>query len=81
MSSDSIEDYSNLIPRRVKDKIYLSEYQISVLKRFNIDYNCYNSLKGIIFDIENILNEVNDPELESVSLEISEFNYYNNTNK
>ncbi len=80
MSSD-IEDYGYLIPRRVKDKIYLSEYQISVLKRFNIDYNCYNSLEGIIFDIENILNEVDDPELESVSLEISEFNYYNNTNK
>lgn len=80
MSSD-IEDYGYLIPRQVKDKIYLSEYQISVLKRFNIDYNCYNSLEGIIFDIENILNEVDDPELESVSLEISEFNYYNNTNK
>ena len=80
MSSD-IEDYGYLIPRRVKDKIYLSEYQISVLKRFNIDYNCYNSLEGIIFDIENILNEVDDPELESVSLENSEFNYNNNTNK
>ncbi len=62
--------------------IYLSDNQINVLKRYNIDYKKYNSIKALIFEIENILNEETDLEdLETVSESLAEINYYNNTNK
>ncbi|HIU40741.1 MAG TPA: hypothetical protein IAB68_05525 [Candidatus Aphodocola excrementigallinarum] len=62
--------------------IYLSDNQINVLKRYNIDYKKYNSIKSLIFEIENILNEETDLEdLEAVSESLAEINYYNNTNK
>lgn len=62
--------------------IYLSDNQITILKRYNIDYNKYTSLSSLIFDIEEILNEETGIEdLEEVSLRLSELNYYNNTNK
>ena len=59
--------------------IYLSDNQIEVLKRYDIDYVSLNSL---IFEIEEILNEeVDASDLEEVSSRLSELNYYNNTNK
>lgn len=62
--------------------IYLSDNEVDVLKRYNIDYNRYVSLSSLIFDIENILNEESDiDDLEEVSKRLSELNYYNNTNK
>ena len=37
--------------------IYLSDNQIEVLKRYDIDYKKYISLNSLIFEIEEILNE------------------------
>ena len=76
-----LEETSTKMPKYRKKKIYLSDYQIEVLNRFGIDFNKYNDLKEIIFEVESILNEENDPELGKISSELSEFNYYNNTNK
>ncbi len=62
--------------------IYLSDNQIEVLNRYNIDYKKYNSLSSLIFEIEEILNEeVDVDDLEDVSDKLSELNYYNNTEK
>jgi len=62
--------------------IYLSDNQIEVLKRYDIDYKKYISLNILIFEIEEILNEeVDASDLEEVSSRLSELNYYNNTNK
>lgn len=62
--------------------IYLSDNQIEVLKRYDIDYKKYISLNSLIFEIEEILNEkVDASDLEEVSSRLSELNYYNNTNK
>ncbi len=62
--------------------IYLSDNQIEVLKRYDIDYKKYVSLNSLIFEIEEILNEeVDASDLEEVSSRLSELNYYNNTNK
>lgn len=62
--------------------IYLSDNQIEVLKKYNIDYTKYNSLNSLIFDIESILNEETDiDDLEDISRRLAELNYYNNTNK
>lgn len=62
--------------------IYLSDNQIEVLKRYDIDYKKYISLNSLIFEIEEILNnDVDASDLEEVSSRLSELNYYNNTNK
>ncbi len=62
--------------------IYLSDDQIDVLKRYNIDYNNYGSLQSLIFGIEEVLNEeIVAEDLEEVSQKLAELNYYNNTNK
>lgn len=62
--------------------IYLSDNDIEVLKRYDIDYSKYSSLNNLIFDIEEILNyEVDIDDLDEVSRKLSELNYYNNTNK
>lgn len=62
--------------------IYLSDNQIDVLKKYDIDYNKYNSISSLIFEIEEILNYETDlDDLEEVSKRLSEINYYNNTNK
>ena len=62
--------------------IYLSDNQIEVLEKYNIDYTNYASLSSLIFEIEEILNEETDIEdLEEVSGKLAEINYYNYTNK
>ena len=62
--------------------IYLSDNDIEVLQRYNIDYTKYYSLSSLLFDLEDILNEETDlDDLEEISTKLSEINYYNNTNK
>lgn len=89
--SDSMDniDYDSLIPdiektklKKIKNDIYLSDAWIEILERYDIDYRKYNSVSALIFDIEEILNSgVEANELEELSRDIQEFNYYNNTNK
>ena len=65
------------------NNIYISEEQINILKKYNININNYVNLNELIYDIEECLNdsyEVLD-DLEWVSQTLSEYNYYNNTNK
>ena len=44
-------------------------------------YNKYTDMKSLIFDINNYLEEVEDEQLENILYELSEFDYYHNTNK
>ena len=65
------------------NNIYISEEQISILKKYNINIDNYINLNELMYDIEECLNdsyEVLD-DLEWVSQTLSEYNYYNNTNK
>ena len=78
---EEIYDDKTMIKMR-GNGIYLSDNQIEVLQRYNIDYRKYVSLSSLIIDIESILNEETDlEELEEISNKLSELNYYNNTNK
>ena len=61
--------------------LYLSEAEMEILDIFNIDYKKYNDIKSLIYEIEEVLEENESEELEWVLNELSEFNYYNNTNK
>ena len=56
--------------------IYLSDNEVEVLKKYDIDYNKYASLSSLIFDIEKILNEETDIyDLEEISKRLAESNY------
>ena len=67
--------------KEIKKGIFLSDYQIEVLMRYNIDpYKC-SSINELIYLIDEVLEDEDEPDLDSVSKEIMEFNYYTNTNK
>jgi hypothetical protein len=63
------------------NNIYLSQYQIDILNSYDIDPNKCISVSDLLMEIDELLDEVDSPELEQISDEIEEFNYYANTNK
>jgi len=63
--------------------LLLTNHEIDVLDRNHIDYKKCKSLKEIIYEIEEVLLDMDivDEELDLVSGSISERDYYMNTNK
>ena len=66
---------------RRSNGMLLSDYQIDVLERNNINYKKYNNMSSLLFEIEEYLNEEENDELEEVSRQIAEIHYYSETNK
>lgn len=68
-----------------KNGLLLTDEQIEILKRHNINYEEYNNIQSLIFKIEEYINDVQGymdiTDIDEVSKELSEQNYYNNTNK
>lgn len=87
MNNSKIESLLNDInidqykTQKVNNYITLTNYQIEVLKRFDIDPSLYTKLKDIIYVAEEIYEETLDEDLNIVLDELSERNYYENTNK
>ena len=73
------ETHESLKLNRINDNLYLTNKEIEVLERYDINYN--TSIEELIFNLEEILNENDYEDLEEVSNSISEFNYYHNTKK
>lgn len=70
--------------RKCYNNIYLSDSDVEILKKYNFDINNYSNIERLIFDIEEYLDSNYDLELddlEKISINLSEFNYYQNTNK
>jgi len=65
------------------NNIYISEEQISILNKYNINIDKYTNVNELMYDIEDCLNDSYEEleDLEWVSQTLSEYNYYNNTNK
>lgn len=63
--------------------IYISDEQVEILKKYNINIENYKNVSELIYDIEECLNDsyTELDDLEWVSQTLSEYNYYNNTNK
>ncbi len=61
----------------------LTNHEIEVLDRYKIPYRNCNNLKEIIFEIEEVIDDMDiiDDELDYISSTISERDYYENTNK
>ena len=64
-----------------KNDIILSNKEMEVLKRNEINYESYNTVSRLLTDIDDALIDNDDEELEEISQSISERNYYMNTNK
>ena len=65
------------------NNIYISDEQINILKKYDINIERYNNINELIYDIEEYLNNSYEilEDLDWVSQCLSEYNYYNNTNK
>lgn len=75
-------DFENNKLIKVNNNLYLTNNQIDILKRYNIDYETSNSLRDLMIKIEDILDYEEDiPELEDLLDKLSERNYYEFTNK
>ncbi len=75
-------DIDKNIPLKRKNGLVLRNSQIETLKKYNINYENYPSLNSLITEIEDILTEEKSiEELENLSEELQEIEYYNYTNK
>ena len=66
--------------------LLIKDYYIDILRKFNINLKNCSSYDEVLYFIDEILNEedLNEEDyelLDSISNEISEFKYYNYTNK
>ncbi len=63
--------------------LMLTNKEIEVLKRYDINYQSCSNLKQILSMIEEVFNDAYDDmdDLDEISLSIAERDYYQNTNK
>ena len=63
--------------------IYISDEQIEILNKYDINIDNYKNVSELLYVIEECLNDsyTELDDLEWVSQTLSEYNYYNNTNK
>lgn len=84
MNYDKIEvdinpDYTMM--KKVKDKLYLSQEQMDILKEFNIDYMQYSNLRELIMALEELYETSGDDVINNLLDVLSERDYYENYNK
>lgn len=78
----SIDVTKSFLQKR-NNGILLSDEEINILERYQIDYkNCTNT-EELIFKIEEYLNDevLDADDLENLSSRLAEFRYYNETRK
>lgn len=66
---------------KINNKLYLTNYQIEILNKYNIDYKSLGNLSSIIYVAEEILEEDDYEDLDEIIKELAERNYYEKTNK
>lgn len=66
---------------KINNKLYLTNYQIEILNKYNIDYKSLGNLSSIIYVAEEILEKDDYEDLDEIIKELAERNYYENTNK
>lgn len=72
--------------KKINKNLMLDEYEIIVLKRYNIDISECSSLREVSILVERFMNnyELDSEELDELDYileKIQERNYYENTNK
>ena len=81
LNDDEIMGSEKTFLKRRKNGLMLSDNDIEILKRNNINYLEANSLENLIFMIEEALEEEENEELDNLNIKLGEYNYYNYTNK
>lgn len=64
--------------------LFLTNYEIAVLKKYHINYDQCKTAKEVLQKIETIISDLEDfeqDELDQVGMSIAERDYYQNTNK
>ena len=64
-----------------KNNICLTGEQVEILNEYSIDYTKCKSINELIDLIERYKDDENFDDLDWVQTNLSEFNYYHNTNK
>lgn len=72
-------DFSNTLQNI--NGFLLTEKECQVLDQFGVNYKGCSSLKEVLYEIEDVLEEQYDDTLEDVSISISDRDYYQNSNK
>ena len=67
--------------KRRENGLMLSDNDIEILERNEINYLEYSSLQSLIFKIQESLEEIEDDELENLVIKLGEYNYYIYTEK
>lgn len=78
------DDFESNFLKKRNNGIFLTDTQVNILNQYGINYENYTSLSELIFDLEQYLNNEyssDNNDLEIVSQELAEMNYYQNTNK
>jgi len=73
------EDLRDNFGKTRDNNLFLSDYQIKILERNQINYKNFQTMAELSFEIEEVLNNDSDCdlELEEVSRQIDEYRYYN----
>lgn len=74
-------DFENNKLIKINNNLYLTNNQIEILKRYNIDFETSNSIRDLMIKIETILDYEDIEELENLLNTLTERNYYENTKK
>ena len=75
-----IDELNNNFIKKVGN-CYLTNSEIDILNRYNIDYKVCRNNHELLYLVEECLEEVDDEELEWLSSTLSERSYYTETNK
>lgn len=64
---------------KINPNLYITKYQKDILEKHNIPFQSCQNPKELIFLLQDVLDE--DDDLEEILAQISEFDYYQNTQK
>ena len=78
---DEIMGIEKSFLKRRENGLMLSDNDIEILKKNNINYLEYTNLEQLIFAISEMLDEEDNDELDALNIKLGEYNYYNYTNK
>lgn len=74
-------DFNNNKLIKINNNLYLTQNQINILERYDINYEISNSMRDLMLKIEEVLDYEEIEELEILLENLSERQYYENTNK
>ena len=66
---------------KINNNLYLTNNQIEILNRYDIEYQTSHNLRDLMLKIENIIDYENIEELELLLEKLSERQYYEEINK